>query len=133
MGPIIHPAQCSASVFASFSLTQFSFSHPVQRCLNRKCISADLCAHGHAGLKKGVFSGALMARFYFEELKIDCAINQLKPGLKSPGLKSMAIKKMRLWAGPQRRFTLLIIQWDVQQHTNMPNIKKFKDYSVKKI
>ncbi len=28
-------------------------------------------------------SGALLAHCYFEELKIDCAIDQLKPGLKS--------------------------------------------------
>ncbi len=27
--------------------------------------------------------GALLAHCYFEELKIDCAINQLKPDLKS--------------------------------------------------
>ncbi len=30
-----------------------------------------------------VCSGALLACWYFEELKIDCAIDQLKPGLKS--------------------------------------------------
>ncbi len=33
--------------------------------------------------KKEVCSGALLARCYFEELKIDCTIDQLKPGLKS--------------------------------------------------
>ncbi len=33
--------------------------------------------------KKEVCSGALLARCYFEELKIDCAIDQLKCGLKS--------------------------------------------------
>ncbi len=33
--------------------------------------------------KKEVCSGALLAHCYFEELKIDCAIDQLKPGLKS--------------------------------------------------
>ncbi len=85
--PIIHPAQCGTrhrtSVFASFSLTQFSFSRPVPRCLNSKCICAHLCTHGHAGLKNKVCSGALLAYCYFEELKIDCAIDQLKPSLKS--------------------------------------------------
>ncbi len=33
--------------------------------------------------KKVVCSGALLVRCYIEELKIDCAIDQLKPGLKS--------------------------------------------------
>ncbi len=33
--------------------------------------------------EKEVCSGALLARCYFEELKIDCAIDQLKPSLKS--------------------------------------------------
>ncbi len=33
--------------------------------------------------KKEVCSGALLERCYFEELKIDCTIGQLKPGLKS--------------------------------------------------
>ncbi len=81
-GPYHIPgARRSASVFASFSLTQFSFSHHAPRCLNSKCICAHLCAHRCAGLKKS--SGALLARCYFEELKIDCAIDQLKPGLKS--------------------------------------------------
>ncbi len=37
--------------FASFSPMQLSFSHPVPRCLNSKCIRAHLCAHGRAGLK----------------------------------------------------------------------------------
>ncbi len=83
-GPIIHLAQCGTRVFASFSLTQFSFSHPVPRYLNSKCICAHLCAHGRASLKKQeVCSGGLLARCHFEELKIDCAIDQIKPGLKS--------------------------------------------------
>ncbi len=54
-GPIIHTVQsgtrCRTSVFASFSLTQFSFSHPVPCCLDSKCICTHLCAHRHAGLK----------------------------------------------------------------------------------
>ncbi len=45
----MHPAQCGASVFASFSL---KFSRLVPCCLNSKCICAYLCAHGHAGLKE---------------------------------------------------------------------------------
>ncbi len=53
IGPIIYPAQRSANVFASFSPTQFSFSHPLPHCLNSKCICAHLCAHWCAGLKKG--------------------------------------------------------------------------------
>ncbi len=83
MGPIKQPVKCSESVFASFSPTQFSFSHPALRCLNRKCICAHLCAHGTCWSENEVCSGALLVRFYFEELKIDCVIDQLKPGLKS--------------------------------------------------
>ena len=82
-GPIIHPAQCdarrSASVFASFSPAPFAFSRPAPRRLISKCICAHLCAHGRAGLKKR----CVQAHCYFKELKIDCAIDQLKPGLKS--------------------------------------------------
>ncbi len=33
--------------------------------------------------KKEMCSGALLERCYFEELKIDCIIDQFKPGLKS--------------------------------------------------
>ncbi len=68
----------------------------------------------------------MLARCYFEELKIDCAIDQLKPSLKSLDaifvfcyLKSVLVEN----AGPQRAFTLLITHRDAQQHTNMPNIK----------
>ncbi len=71
-------------------------------------------------------SGTLLAHCYFEELKIDCAIDQHKPGLKSMAQYIFFViyrarsNKMRLWAGPQREFTLLITHRD----TNMPNIKK---------
>ncbi len=84
MGPYHTPgAMRGTSVFASFSPTQFSFSRPAPRCLNSKCICAHLSIHGRADLKKEVCSGALLACCHFEELKIDCAIDQLKPGLKS--------------------------------------------------
>ncbi len=36
--------------------------------------------------KKELCSDVLLACCYFEELKIDCAIDQLKPGLKSMAL-----------------------------------------------
>ncbi len=75
------PKATSASVFASFSLRRFSFSHPVPRCLNSKYICASLWPLGD--LKKEVCSGALLERCYFEELNIDCAIDQIKPDLKS--------------------------------------------------
>ncbi len=71
IGPYYTPgARRSTRVFASFSPTQFSFSHPAPRCLNSKCICALI---GRAGMK---------TRCYFEELKIDSVID-LKPGLKS--------------------------------------------------
>ncbi len=49
-----------------------------------------------------VCSGALLAHCYFEEVKIDCAIDQLKPGLKSMAqyffsfLKSALVKNAPL-------------------------------------
>ncbi len=131
-GPIIYPAQCGArsgaSVFASFSPTQFSFSHPALRCLNSKCICAHLCTHGRAGLKK-VCSGALLARCYFEELKIDCAIDQLKPGLKSKvngAIFLLFFKKCvsrKCTSGRVHNAHSLCLLHTGQQHTNMPNIK----------
>ncbi len=67
-GPIIHPAQCAAQVFLLVSARRIflSFVRPWA------CWS-----------KKEVCSGALLAHCYFEEWKMDCAIDQLKPSLKS--------------------------------------------------
>ncbi len=69
-------------VFTSFSPTQFSFSHPAPCCLKSKCICPHLCTQV-CWSKKEVCSGALLACYYFEELKIACTIDQLKPSLKS--------------------------------------------------
>ncbi len=41
--------------FASFSPTQLSFLRPAPRCLNSKCICADLCTHVNLVWKRGVF------------------------------------------------------------------------------
>ncbi len=80
-----------------------------------------------AALKKEVCSGALLVRCYFEELKIDCAIDQLKPSLKSMSnfisffflcyLKSALVENGSLGG------SLCLLHRDAQQHTNMPNIK----------
>ncbi len=69
-------------VFTSFSPMQFSFFHPAPCCLKSKCICPHLCTQV-CWSKKEVCSGALLACYYFEELKIACTIDQLKPSLKS--------------------------------------------------
>jgi len=63
----------STIVFASFSPTQFSIANAF----------VPICAPMGCWSEKEVCSGTLLARCYFEELKIDCAIELLKPGLKS--------------------------------------------------
>lgn len=75
LAPIIHLAQCgarrNASGFASFSPSEFSFTS----CTTLFKSQMHLCTHW--------CSGALLVCCYFEATTIDCAINQLKPGLKS--------------------------------------------------
>ncbi len=69
--------------FCCLSPTQFSFSHPAPRCINSKFI---FCAHllsSACWSENEVCSGALLTCCNFEELNIDCAIDQLKPGIKS--------------------------------------------------
>ncbi len=72
-----------------------------------------------------VCSGALLARCYFEELKINCATDQLQPGLKSMAqyffiyLKSVLVENAPLGGSHNvRSFCLL----HTGMHTNMPNI-----------
>ncbi len=138
MGPIIQPAKCSESVFASFSPTQFSFSRPALRCLNRKCICAHLCAHGTCWSENEVCSGALLARFYFEELKIDCVIDQLKPGLKSMAqyiymfcyLKSALVENAPLGGSTTCVHFAYYTQRCAAAHKHA-KYKILKDYSVK--
>ncbi len=69
--------------------------------------------------------GALLAYCYFEELKIDCAIDQLKPGLKSEVngaifylifLFKGALVENALWAGPQHAFNLLFTHMAAHKH-----------------
>ncbi len=115
-------------VFASFSPTQFSFSCPAAHSLNSKCI----CPHGRAGLKKEMCSGALLARCYFEELKIDCAIDQLKPSLKSMAqyffcyLKSALVEN-----GPMGTCSLCLLHTGTHSSTQTCQILKIKGLQCK--
>ncbi len=62
---------------------------------------------GRAGLK----TRCVRARCYFEGTEINCTTDQLEPGLKSMAQYFLLFKErvsnMRLWAGPQRMYTLL--------------------------
>ncbi len=66
-------------------------------------------------------------RCYFEELKIDCTIDQLKPGLKSMPqylfcyLKSALVENVPL--GSSTTCVHFAYYTQGKQHTNMPNIK----------
>ncbi len=71
--------------------------------------------------EKEVCSGALLAGCYFEAAGIDCAIDQLKPGLKSMGaifflLFKECVSNMCLYAGSQPAYTLLITHAAAHKH-----------------
>ncbi len=84
--------------------------------------------------KKNVYSGALLARCYFEELKIDCIIDQLKPGLKSSifyfYLKSVLVENAPLGGSTMRVHSAYYTQGCAAAHKHA-KYKKLKDYSVK--
>ncbi len=70
---------------------------------------------------------ALLECCYFEELKIDCTIDQLKPGLKSKVngaicfcyLKSAVVENVPLCGSTMH----VHFAYYTQEHTNVPNIK----------
>ncbi len=59
--------------FASFSLTQLSFSRPAPHCLNSKCICAHLCAYGRARSGPLLFSGSWNVSGYSRN---PCSLNR---------------------------------------------------------
>ncbi len=92
-------------------------SHPASRCLNIQFICAHLSVHGCAGQKKR----CVQAHSWPTQNLVQYFFIYLKRAL---------VENVPL-AGPQCVFTLLITHSDVQQHTNMPNIKRLKDYILK--
>ncbi len=109
---------------------QFSFSLPAVRCLKNKCICAHLCTHGRA--KKEVCSGTFLARCNFKELKIDCAIDQLKPGLKSKvnGAFFLSFKERISRTHTTHVYFAYYTQRLTAAHKHV-KYYKLKDYSVK--
>ncbi len=88
-------------------------------------VSARRSSHFHVCIVRSCLvwcSSALLARCYFEELKIDCAIDQLKPALKSM-VHYLLFKEpvSRKCASEQ------VHNIRLPQHTNMPNIKNVKE------
>ena len=79
-----------------------------------------------------VCSGALLARCYFEATEIDCAIDQLKPGLKSEIIFVLLFKErvsnMHLYVGAQRVYILLITNTGKRSSTQTCQILKIKGF-----
>ncbi len=68
----LHTAQCSVLVF---HLAQSSVAQR-PRHLNSKCTHADLRPDGSAGLKRGVWSGALLEHCFPVAPKTVCTVDQ---------------------------------------------------------
>ncbi len=83
-----------------------------------------------------VYSGALLASCYFEELKIDCVIDQLKPGLKSMVqyffcyLKSALVENAPLGGSTMHVRFAYYTQGRAAAHKHA-KYNKLKGYSVK--
>ncbi len=88
-------------------------------------VSARRSSHFHVCIVRSCLvwcSSALLARCYFEELKIDCAIDQLKPALKS--MVHYLLFKERV---SRKSTSEQVHNTRLPQHTNMPNIKNVKE------